>query len=433
MRDQASHNGTLREIGMGRERRADAAAGVAGAWPHLINSRLKPPRPTAICVHREALLLRLDAATRRHVTLLTAPTGSGKTTLLTQWYERRASSRAIAWLSLDELDDDPVRFFSYLIGAVRTVIPAFDPSIAGRRDDEDARLIATAAAVIGERLNAVDCELTILIDDFQCVASPLLVRSFDYLLRGSPPNVHWLIAGRGLPDVQLGRLRVSDQLAVLDAEDLSFDSALIFELGRRLSERALSMEDAQLIRERTEGWVAGAKLALLANAEPQGAADALQRFAGSHAEVARYLGESVLNDQPAPIRRFLLASSIVDRMTGELCDALLGVADSQSTLERLENAQLFIQALDNHHCWYRYHALFRDFLRACLRRDCAAQLPPLHERASRWYAEHQMLTEALEHAFESRNCAWRNELLVRCIGAWLQTAKSRRFCTGVSG
>jgi LuxR family maltose regulon positive regulatory protein len=277
--------------------------------------------------------------------------------------------------------------------------------------------------MFGERLHALNEDLVIVIDDFQHLTAPAVARAFDFLLRRSPSTVHWLISGRCLPEISLGSLRLSDQLTMFGAEDLCFDAPLIVEMSRRLCRRTLSLDDAEYIRERTEGWVAGAKLALLTREDPRGAGDALQSFAGSHFEVARYLSESVLQEQPSAMREFLVASSIVDRMTGELCDAMLGVCDSQSALEGLERAQLFIQPLDGHRCWYRYHTLFRDFLRSCLRRDQAASIPMLHERASRWYAEHQLLEEALEHAFAARNQAWRNELLARCVGLWLQSGE----------
>lgn len=394
-------------------------AGVA----HLINSKLKPPLPAAACVHREALIERLNVAAHRRLVLLAAPIGSGKTTLLTQWHQQYAAERAIAWLSLDEQDNQPVRLFSYLIGAVRSAVGAFDAWIAIRRDEDAALLIDSATAVFSERLNRIEQDLVIVIDDFQHITSPLLARAFDFLLRRSPANVHWVIAGRCLPDIGLGQLRLDEQLTMIDVSELNFDGPLIVELSRKLCRRALSIQDAEYIRERTEGWVAGAKLALLAREDPRAAGEALQPFAGSHYEVARYLGESVLQEQTPEMREFLLASSIVDRMTGELCNAVLAISDSQSLLERLERAQLFVQPLDGHRHWFRYHTLFLDFLRSCLRRDGAARIPALHERASRWYAEHQLFEEALQHAFLARNESWRNELLGRCVAVWLQSGK----------
>ena len=389
---------------------AGAAAASAIGPQHLINSKLKPPLCAAACIERRALLTRLDAAFRQKLVLLTAPIGSGKTTLLTQWYRRVSPTHTVAWLSLDERDNDPVRFFSYLIGAVRGAVPGFDAYIAP---------IDPGAALFSESLDRVDQELTIVLDDFQWITAPSLLRTFDFLLYRSPDTVHWIISGRCTPDISLSQLRLADQLSLVDAADLNLDDGTIVQLSRKLCRRALSQAEAASIKARTEGWVAGTKLALLAAAAGPAPAEALQEFAGSHSEVARYLGASVLHEQSAEMREFLVASSTVDRMTGELCNALLGISHSQSLLERLERSQLFIQPLDSHGHWYRYHTLFLDFLRSVLRRD-AARIPELHERASRWFAEHQLYEEALHHAFLANDRQWRIELVARCLVLWLQ-------------
>ncbi|MBB6092142.1 LuxR family maltose regulon positive regulatory protein [Povalibacter uvarum] len=390
--------------------------------PHLINSKLKPPLQTMLLVERASLIASLDTLSQRRLTLLCAPIGSGKTTLLSQWHAHRASTDAIAWLSLDEQDADPARLFSYLIGTVRSAAPAFDAWIVGRREElAEPALIDSATLSFIERLNQLDAPLTIVIDDFQCLKAPLLVRAFDLMLRRSPGYVRWVIAGRCMPELSLGSLRLEGQLGFLSAEDLKFDSPQIVELARGLCGRSLSMHEADCIRDRTEGWIAGAKLALLACEQP--CADGLESFAGSHVEVARYLGESVLQEQSPAVREFLLVSSVVDRMTGELCDALLETCESQAMLEHLERAQLFIQPLDSHRHWYRYHTLFLDFLRGSARSDGAGRLAALHERASRWFAEHHLYEEALQHAFASRNDAWRGELLAHCTAQWLQSGE----------
>ncbi len=387
------------------------AAGASAIGPqHLINSKLKPPLCAAACIERRPLLTRLDAAFRHKLVLLAAPIGSGKTTLLTQWYRRAAPTHPIAWLSLDERDNDPVRFFSYLIAAVHGAVPGFDAYIAP---------VDPGAALFSESLERVDQELTIVLDDFQWLTEPSLIRTVDFLLYRSPDTVHWIISGRCMPEISLSQLRLADQLSIVDAADLNFDDGTIVQLSRKLCRRALSQEEASAIKARTEGWVAGTKLALLAAAAGPAHGETLQEFAGSHSEVARYLGASVLHEQSDEMREFLVASSIVDRMTGELCNALLGISHSQSLLERLERSQLFIQPLDSHGHWYRYHTLFLDFLRSVLRRD-AARIPDLHVRASRWFAEHQLYEEALNHAFLANDPQWRIELVARCLASWLQ-------------
>lgn len=386
---------------------------------HLVRSKLKPPLPAAICVHRPALLARIDAASRARLLLLAAPVGSGKTTLLTQWHAGAAQHRAVAWLSLDEGDDDPVRFFAYLAEAVRCAVPGFNACIPGCHDAERRFPLLQVVTVVGEALVRLTQELVIVLDDFQYITAPSIVRAVDYLVNRSPPNIHWVISARRAPDLNTGPLRLNDQLATLDAVDLNFCSAQILQLGQGLCGRPLSVAEAECIQSRTEGWVAGVKLALLSAASPRATDGALERFNGSHGEVAQYFGISLLRELPQDLRDFLVASSVVDRMTGDLCNALLDIADGQSMLEQLERLQLFIQPMDSQGHWYRYHALFHDFLRGCLRRD-AVRLAALHERASRWFAEHQLHEEALHHAFAGTHASWRRELVARCVPVWRQ-------------
>jgi LuxR family maltose regulon positive regulatory protein len=400
---------------------------------HLVKSKLKPPLPAATGVPRPDLLARMDSASRGKLLLLVAPIGSGKTSLLAQWHRHAGARRSIAWLSLDEGDDEPVRFFSYLIAAIRTAAPGFDAYIPSRHDERqgpDGTAPHPVATVVSESLGRLQQELVIVLDDLQWLTAPPLLRMLDLLLQRSPDNVHWVLSGRRMSELNLVPLRLNDQLLTIDAADLNFDGALIMQLGRKLCRRPLSEPEAESIRTRTEGWVAGVKLALLAAADPGAAGEALQQFTGSHSEVTRYLGASVLQEQSAELRDFLVASSVVDRMTGELCNALLGISHSQSLLEQLERSQLFIQPLDSHAHWYRYHTLFLDFLRSCLRHD-AARIPLLHERASRWFAEHQLYEEALQHAFAGTNAQWRIELLARCASTWPhngEVAELIRWC-----
>jgi LuxR family maltose regulon positive regulatory protein len=382
---------------------------------HLIQAKLKPPRSATTCIDRPALLSRLAAAAR--FTLLTAPIGSGKTTLLAQWHHSAAHEQSVAWLSLDELDNDPVGFFSYLIASVRVVCPSFDAYIPHQRNVDES-LDATAAVFIAS-LDRIERPVTIVLDDVQSLTSAALTRAVDSLLQRSPENVRWVLCGRGLPALHMSQARLNDQLTTVTGEHLNFDLAAVVQLGRTLCHRSLTDEEALGILRHTEGWVAGVKLALLAAAEPR---ESIGDFNGAHFEVARYLGTSVLQEQSDQLREFLLASSVVDRMTAELCNALLGITHSQSLLERLERLQLFIQPLDSHGHWYRYHTLFLDFLRSCLRHD-SARLAQLHERASRWYAEHQLYEDALQHAFAAANDEWRLELLERCGWTWLRAGE----------
>ncbi|MFL6655888.1 MAG: LuxR C-terminal-related transcriptional regulator [Sulfurifustis sp.] len=387
---------------------------------HLINAKLKPPHAASLWVERKALLARVDEALRKKLVLLVAPIGSGKTTLLSQWYRHAAPTRSIVWLSLDEHDNEPVRFFSYLVGALRSAVEDFSAYIASRSDEQVELLLDHVSAVFLESLRAIERDLVIVLDDFQSISDPGILRAFLFLLQHSTPNVHWLIASRHLPELSLTQLKLQDELSVLGSNELNFAADDIAHLSEKLYGKALSTADADYIRARTEGWIAGAKLALLSASEPATARESLKQFTGSHSEVTRYLATAVLRDQPDEVRDFLIASSIADKVNGDLCNALLGISNGQVLLQKLEESQLFIQPLDSQQQWYRYHVLFLDFLRSCLRRDFASRMPQLHKTASQWFAEHQMTDEALAHAFASGDRAWCVELVARCVEKWLK-------------
>ncbi len=391
---------------------------VSDFGPHyLIHGKLKPPQSATTCIERHSLVSRLDSASNRKLTLLAAPIGSGKTTLLTQWHARSHLTQAVAWLSLDEQDNDPVRFFSYLIAAVKAVCPTFDAYVPHRRREHES--LDTAVSVFVASLDRLNQPTCIVVDDLQLLCAPM-IRAVDALLLQSPGGVRWILSGRGSPALHLSQLQLNDQLTTLGADDLNFDEDAIVQLGEKLCHRSLTTDETLSIRRSTEGWVAGVKLALLAAGESR---EGIGDFNGAHFEVARYLGTSVLQEQAPHLREFMIASSVVDRMTAGLCNALLGAAHSQALLEQLERSQLFIQPLDHHGHWYRYHTLFLDFLRSHLRHD-TCRLSQLNERASRWYAEHQLYDEALHHAFAASNEQWRLELLERCTTTWLRAGET---------
>lgn len=403
-----------------RTRKADQAP---VSVPTLVNSKLEPPRLTAVSVERKPLLARIDRALVKGLVLMVAPIGSGKTTLLAQWYDHAAGDRTIAWLSLDERDNEPTRFFSYLVGAIRATVKDFDAYIASRFNDRVQPPIEHMVDVFVESLGRIERDLIVVLDDFQWIADAAVTRAFLYLLRRAPANVRWIIASRRLPEIGLSLFKLEDQLTVLGSAELNFDGAHIAQLSRLLCRSRLSAEDAEDIRARTEGWVAGAKLALLSTRDRAHPGESLRQFTGSHSEVVRYLADAVLRDQPGEVREFLILSSVVDKMNGDLCDAVLGITNGQLRLENLERSQLFIQPLDGHRQWYRYHVLFLDFLRACLRRDFAHRLASLHLAASRWFAQHEMYEEALQHAFAAGERDWCVELTAQCARRWFNAGE----------
>ena len=386
---------------------------------HLVSAKLRPPPCAAALVERHALLEAVDRATSKRLLVIVAPIGSGKTTLLSQW-RRHAGHRPVAWLSIDAHDNHPRRFFSYLVASVRCAVPGFEGYVTGALQDAVDFQTDHISAVFLESLTRITEDLTIVLDDFQWITDPVVLRALRALLQHAPSHVHWVLSSRGVPGLPLSGFKLQDQLTVLGTPELNFDADHVADLSRRLHARDLPTGDAHEIHHCTEGWVAGVKLALLAVDEPTRIGDAVRGFNGSHEAVAQYLADAVLQGQSAEVREFLLVSSIVDKMSADLCNVLLGIGNAEAVLEQLERSQLFIHPLDRHRRFYRYHLLFQDFLRDALLRDRADRLPGLHRTASRWFAEQDMPHEALTHAFASKDRAWCVEVAARCAIAWLR-------------
>ncbi|WP_216611986.1 LuxR C-terminal-related transcriptional regulator [Myxococcus xanthus] len=378
----------------------------------LLPTKLSPPRAASVLVPCGAALRRIDHGVSGKLVLVTAPLGSGKTTLLTQWYREARVPHLLAWLSLDEQDNAPERFFAYLVGAIRRAAPDFDAYSTSQPEH--------ATAVILQSLWSLGRELVVVLDDFHVLRERPLVRAFSYLLDHSPPHVHWVVSSRNIPELDLAKLKLAEQLVTLDGRDLNLDGEAIRELGLRLCGAVLTPEDIDSLRTRTEGWVAGVKLALLSAGEHASVSDALRKAMGSNHDVARYLADAVLREQPEEVREFLVLSSVVEQLHGALCNALLGTTRGHALLGQLERSQLFIQALDTERQWYRYHPLFLDVLRAQLACDYADRVPRLHRAASAWFAENQMPDEALTHAFASGDRDWCLALTARCMEAWMR-------------
>lgn len=391
---------------------------------HLLPTKLSPPQTPSVLVTRGAPLLRISRGISGKLVLLTAPLGSGKTTLLTQWYRDARAPHLRAWLSLDEQDNAPERFFSYLVGAIRRAAPEFDAYIASQLDAQVELPLDHATSVVLRSLWNLGRELVVVLDDFHVLHERALVRAFSYLLDHSPPHVHWVISSRNPPELDLAKLKLTEQLVTLDSRDLSLDGEAIRELGQRLCGAEFAPEDVEYLRARTEGWVAGVKLALLSAGEHASVSDALRKAIGSNHDVARYLADVVLREQTEEVHEFLVLSSVVDRLNGELCNALLGITHGPALLANLERAQLFIQSLDTQHQWYRFHPLFLDFLRTQLACDFGERIPRLHRAASAWFAEHQLPEAALTHAFASGDRGWCLALTARCVEAWMREGEA---------
>lgn len=384
----------------------------------------EPPLLAPSSVLRPALMARLDAASKLRLVVVAAPGGSGKTTLLTQWFRRSRQRRAAAWLTLDAPVTTPELLATRLLASLSAADPHFVAPTIDAPGQEGA--MHALQSLLAHRSG----DLLIVIDDIHWAQAAPCLRLLDTLLAASSPGVHWVLSGRCLPALNLPAWRLRDQLEVLDGGDLAFDAAQVMQLGRKLMNTPLTRAQADRLLHTTQGWTAGVKLGLLAMARtlshphpsPHPTSDtnadtALADFDGGHVDMAAYLEREVLREQDPAVQDFLVATSLVEAMTGELCDALVGGEGSQAELERLERNQLFITAQDSHGLAFRYHPLFHGFLRSRLAAHPARQRL-LHERASRWYAGQLRFAEALEHAFRSGETGWCAELVERAAMRW---------------
>lgn len=366
--------------------------------PQLIRTKLLGPPPRPEHVVRPRLLARLDLALARPLSVLAAPTGFGKTTLLSAWLDRRGETHAppAAWLTLDEHDNDPARFAAYFVAALQTLEYNFQlPSPVTA-----ATLEAGLLAMINLVADLPD-DVAVILDDVHAITNPAIIQALAAFIQRLPAQLHLILATRtdpaGLP---LGQLRARGHLLEIRAPELRFTAAeahafLTRTLALPVSEAAAAEWSAQV-----EGWPAGLQLAALAAGAGEQPAAA---FSGGHRYVMDYLAEQVLHQQPVDVQHFLLETAILERLTGPLCDEVLGPGPAgrppaAARLEALERANLFLEPLDGQRHWYRYQRLFADFLRARLRHWAPDRLAELHRRAAEWHERHGYLPEAVGHA-----------------------------------
>jgi LuxR family maltose regulon positive regulatory protein len=366
-----------------------------------------PARPDL--VPRPRLVERLDEGLRQghKLTMVSAPAGFGKTTLLSTWIA--SLDRPVAWLSLDEGDAEPTRFWSYVIAALQTV-PALGQSgvvetvLAALQSPQPPSVEAVLTALINEIASAPE-PLMLVLDDYHLIDTQPIHSGVAFLLEHQPPNMHIAITTRKDPMLPLSKLRVRRQVTEIRATDLKFSQEEALAFYGQIASLDLTPDEVALLGARTEGWIAGLQLAHFSLERQTDRSAFIDAFSGDDRQVMDYLGDEVLNQQPEEVRDFLLYTSILDRLHGPLCDALLEGLDgdgvpgsSQEILEYLERSNLFVVPLDNKRQWYRYHHLFGDLLRSRLRSTRPQRISELHRRASAWYEDHGYLNGAVQHA-----------------------------------
>ncbi|MFM0593640.1 LuxR C-terminal-related transcriptional regulator [Paraburkholderia dilworthii] len=366
----------------------------------LIQTKMMPPCLPPGCVQRLALLNRLSERWERSVTVVTAPAGFGKTTLLAEWSAALSEQKyPVAWLSLDEEDDDPQQFGAYLVAAFSRASEDIGWQAQQLLNNDPLTPIRTVISVLLNGIAAFDrCVFLVLDDADRLTAKPVLAIALR-LLRYAPENMHVLLGARGEPALMLGQLRTPEKLMRVNVDDLRFsiDEAQVF--FDQTGTAPLDRTSVKLLNETTEGWVAGLQLASLALTQAGDAARVASNLAGSGSGIDRYLNDTVLKHLPSPMLRFLLYTSILERLTPGVCDAIMGGgAESGKKLDWLERHNVFIRPLDERQEWYRYHALLSDALRRRLLRQMPHEAPLLHRRACQWFASAHLWPEAVRHA-----------------------------------
>ncbi len=370
----------------------------------ILTTKLYIPQSRQKVVVRARLSAQFNETLHRKLTLLSAPAGFGKTTLLAEWCNQQRAP--VAWLSLEESDSPPARFLAYLVAALQTVAPQIGQGILPVLQAPQPPPTEAILTVLVNELAAIPEQFILVLDDYHLIDSVEVDHALAFLLAHLPPQMHIVIATRQDPQLPLSQLRARDELIELRAADLRFTFSEAAEFLNQVMGLNLSAQDIQALESRTEGWIAGLQLAALSMRGQTDTENFIQSFTGSHRFVLDYLLEQVLLQQTQEIQTFLLHTSILERLCGPLCDAVLNVRDgtSNGTLAQLERANLFLFPLDDERLWYRYHHLFADLLRQRLRQkfaDASADtngIAELHQRASTWYENNDMHIEAFQHA-----------------------------------
>ena len=371
----------------------------------LLRTKFYIPTPRPELVSRPRLIERLNDGLRGKLTLVSAPAGFGKTTLLSDW--SRHCERPFAWLSLDEGDNDLVRFLSYFVAALQTIGAE---TVAVGQGVQEALLSpqppppeALLTALIND-IATLREHVVLVLDDYHLIDTPAIDQALTFLLTHLPPSFHLVIATRADPSLPLSRWRARAQLTELRTPHLRFtfdEAATFLNLVTGLD---FSADDVAALESRTEGWIAGLQLAALSMQGTNDISGFINSFTGTHRYIIDYLADEVLLQCSEAVNAFLLQTSILSRLSASLCNALTGQPDGQAILTQLEQANLFLVPLDNERRWYRYHHLFADLLRQRLHHQHTLdEVTQLHHRASQWFEANGLLSEALHHAFVTQD------------------------------
>lgn len=360
------------------------------------------PPVSSATLSRPFLLKSLDQGQAGKLTLISAPAGFGKTSLLADW--ANSCSAPPVWISLDENDNDPIRFFSNILAAFQMIDPNLASELAQDLQSPRPLSLEELLTDLIDQVAAQPGQQVLILDDFHLIYAYPILNALSILLDKLPANLHLFISTRVDPPLQLSRLRSKRQLLVeLHSADLRFN----LEETRLFMEHALHQQlnqaDIEALSKRTAGWVIALQMAALALRDCQEIPNLIQDFISSNRFILNYFLEMLLKHQPTQVQSFLLQTSVLERLNGALCDAVTGQSGNQQTLLQLEQEGLFTSALDEKRSWFKYHPLFADQLQRRQRQVCPEDGFTTYKRASHWYEQNGFIPAAIENAFKAQD------------------------------
>ena len=370
---------------------------------------------------RPRLSERLSRGAESALTLVSAPAGFGKTTLLAEWLAAApVDGQSVAWLSLDQRDNDPAWFWTYLVAALKTAASEVGAGALSLLQPPRPPSEAGLVTLLND-LDALSNDVVLVLDDYHVIDAREVQDGMAFLLEHLPPQIHLVIGSRTDPVLPLARLRGRGDLVEIRAADLRFTPGEAAEYLNEMMGLVLTAADVAALEGRTEGWIAALQLAALSLQGREDVAAFIDGFAGDDRYIVDFLAEEVLQRQPEHVQQFLLQTSILDRLCGPLCDAVTGQDGGQAKLAALERGNLFLVPLDDRRRWYRYHQLFADVLHARLRDERPDDVPELHRRASGWYEHNDEPSEAIRHALAAGDFERAADLVELAIPAMLRS------------
>ncbi len=380
----------------------------------ILKPKLYIPQLRSDLVARPRLVQRMEEGGAKKLTLLVAPPGSGKTTLVSTWASEIQSH--VAWLSLDEGDNDVATFLAYVIAALQGVHDRFSAVELPGGIALQGQALEMALTTLINQIAEVESDIYLILDDYHAISAEAAHAATAFLLHNLPLQMHLIVISRAEPPLPLGRMRLAGELTEIGWEDLRFTYQEAAKFFNQVMGIGLTVNDIQTLEQKTEGWIAGMQAAALSMEKQGDNQEFIETFSGEQRYLLDYLGEEVLHQQSEDMRAFLLRTSILEQMTGALCDQLSGQDNGRHTLAQLERASLFVQPLDKDGYWFRYHPLFSEFLQSRLENKTPDLISELHRRAATWYEDEALAAQAVSHALAAGDMAMAARLMEKEAG-----------------